>query len=201
MNLPTLVTFLRVALIPFIIVFALYDSTWFRIVAASIFCLAALTDWLDGYLARKLEQTTAFGAFLDPLADKLLVVSILIILTTRYDSLWLTLPVIVITAREIIISGLREWMSRKQRLQSVLTNALGKRKTFLQLIAIILLLLGSTADPNHYFAFTIAQIGYVALYLALALTLWSMFRYLMLGYSDFIGHIEKSQPTEKKIDR
>ena len=111
MNLPNIITIVRILLIPVFVVIFLMANSWSYLAAATLFALAAATDWLDGYLARKLNQTTPFGAFIDPVADKLIVVSALVILIAHHNSIWLTLPSLVIIGREIVISALREWMA------------------------------------------------------------------------------------------
>src|SRR5690606_27793354 len=116
--------------------------------SAAIFGLAALTDWLDGYLARKLDQMTPFGAFLDPVADKLIVAVALVILVQSRPTLLVALPAMIIICREILISALREWMAEMGTRTSVAVSMLGKIKTTLQMIAIALLLLADPAGNN-----------------------------------------------------
>ena len=111
MNLPNVITVTRILLIPVFIGLYMVQQGWSIFAASVLFALAALTDWLDGYLARRLNQTTPFGAFLDPVADKLIVVSALIVLVAYHSNMWLTLPGLVIVGREIVISALREWMA------------------------------------------------------------------------------------------
>jgi len=179
-NLPNALTWLRIVLIPvFVGVYYLPPSllsmpakNW---LAMSVFALAAITDWADGYLARKLGQTSAFGAFLDPVADKLMVAAALIVLVQldRADA-WLA---IIIIGREIAISALREWMARLGQHKSVAVAFIGKIKTGAQITAIIALLLYQPLIPGID---TIA-LGTIALWVAAILTLWSMFHYLRLA--------------------
>lgn len=176
LNLPNILTLLRVALIPLLVVVFYLPWQWAHLASGAIFGLAALTDLLDGYLARKLDQETPFGAFLDPVADKLIVAVALIILLERNASLAFAVPVIVIISREIVISALREWMAEVGDRTSVAVSYIGKVKTTLQMISIIVLL---AFDPNQYAFF--GGLGFVLLYAAAALTLWSMLVYLKIA--------------------
>lgn len=177
MNLPNLLTLLRIVLVPvFALVYLLPGDAWY-LFAAILFALAAFTDWLDGYLARKLGQTTRFGAFLDPVADKLIVVTALILLIGHHADLWLTLPGIIIVSREIFISALREWMAEMNRRGLVAVTQVSKVKTTLQMIAITLLLAN---DPNASNWWVIG--GYLLLYVAALMTLWSMCIYLIAAW-------------------
>src|SRR5215831_4402916 len=182
-NLPIALTWLRIILIPvFVGVYYLPASllsmsakNW---LAMSIFALAAITDWADGYLARKWGQTSEFGAFLDPVADKLMVVAALIVLVwlDRAD-VWLAM---IIIGREIAISALREWMAQLGQAKSVAVAFLGKVKTVAQITAIIALLLNDAFLPR----FT-PVLGTIALWVAAILTLWSMLHYLRLAAPHF----------------
>lgn len=169
-------TLLRVVLIPVLVVCFYWEFPYHSFFAALTFSVAAITDWLDGYLARKWQQTTRFGAFLDPVADKLLVVVALCMLIEQHASLWLTLPALVIVCREIIISALREWMAEIGHSGRVAVAWLGKVKTTAQMTALITLLL---FPPDSIFF--MLWLGYVALYAAAVLTLWSMVSYLKLA--------------------
>jgi len=152
---------------------------------SSYFGLAALTDWVDGYLARKLDQVTPFGAFLDPVADKLIVVAALVLLLEVHSTPWFALPAIVIIGREIVISALREWMSELGSRGSVAVSMMGKIKTWVQMIAVALLLL---AKPEQEL---LTQVGFVAIYAAAIMTLWSMVQYLMLAWPQLSADAEK----------
>ena len=178
-NIPNLLTWLRILLIPvFVTVFYLSDHTMAphlkNLVATGVFLLASLTDWLDGYLARKLNQTSAFGAFLDPVADKLMVAAALILLVKlgRAD----VIIAFIIIGREIAISALREWMAKIGESKSVAVSMLGKIKTAFQMLAITLLLYDETL-----LGLDVQTIGSMLLYMAALLTLWSMGYYLMLA--------------------
>jgi cardiolipin synthase len=187
-NLPTALTWLRIVLIPvFVAVCYLPDSvlslTARNWLSMSIFALAAITDWADGYLARRWGQTSAFGAFLDPVADKLMVAAALIVLVWlhRADA-WLA---IIIIGREIAISALREWMAQLGKAKSVAVAFIGKVKTVAQITAIIALLLDTAFLPS-----VTPVLGTVALWVAAILTLWSMFHYLRLA----APHLSSSGP-------
>ena len=179
-NLPIALTWLRIVLIPlFVGVYYLPDSllsmqgkNW---LAMSIFALAAFTDWADGYLARRWGQVSAFGAFLDPVADKLMVAAALIVLVwlDRAD-MWLA---IIIIGREIAVSALREWMAQLGKAHSVAVAFIGKVKTGAQITAIIALLLYQPVIPG----INTAWLGTTALWVAAILTLWSMLHYLRLA--------------------
>lgn len=173
MNIPTGLTLLRIALIPvFVCVFYL-PLTWTHIATTAIFALAAITDWLDGYLARRWNQTSPFGAFLDPVADKLIVVVALVLLIQAHPSPWMAIPAAIIIGREITISALREWMAEIGQRTYVAVSKIGKIKTIAQMVALLMLLY---REP--FLGIPIYQIGYTLLYVAATLTLWSMFIYL-----------------------
>ena len=179
-NLPIALTWLRIVLIPlFVGVYYLPQSllsmpakNW---LAMTIFAVAAITDWADGWLARRWGQTSAFGAFLDPVADKLMVVAALIVLVwlDRADA---SLAIIII-GREIAISALREWMAQLGKAKSVAVAFIGKVKTVAQITAIIALLLYQPVIPG----INTVWLGTIALWVAAILTLWSMFHYLRLA--------------------
>jgi CDP-diacylglycerol--glycerol-3-phosphate 3-phosphatidyltransferase len=144
--------------------------------ASTVFAFAAATDWLDGYLARRLEQSTPFGAFLDPVADKLMVAVALVLLVQAHANLWLTLPAAVIIGREIVISALREWMAELGARAQVAVSNLGKWKTAAQMLALVILL----ANPPAFTFWVV--LGYVLLIIAAGLTLWSMVQYLRAAW-------------------
>lgn len=173
MTIPTLLTFARIGLIPIFVVCFYLPFEWARPATAVVFSLAALTDWLDGYLARRLDQMSAFGAFLDPVADKLMVAVALIFLVEASPSPWLAIPAAVIIGREIAVSALREWMAGVGQTKRVAVNIIGKIKTTAQMAALILLLY-----HKPLFGLPVAEAGLLLLYLAAALTLWSMIVYL-----------------------
>ncbi len=184
---PTWLTFARIALIPiFVVVFNL-PVWWSNLAATIIFSLAAITDWVDGYLARRLEQTSNFGAFLDPVADKLMVAVALVLLVAAHPSALFSIPAAVIIGREIAVSALREWMAEIGKRAHVAVSSLGKIKTTAQMTALILLLYG---EP--LWGVPVVTIGYGLLYIAAALTLWSMAVYLFAAWPMIKAHNGKA---------
>lgn len=175
-SLPNLLTLLRIILIPIFVGVFYLPFDWAHWVAAIIFAAAGFTDWLDGYLARRLKQMSPFGAFLDPVADKLLVATSLLLLVGAKDVNYITLPAIVIVGREIVISALREWMAEVGRRASVTVNYIGKVKTTMQMLALFLLLAFHPA--NSWWG----VLGFILLYLAAILTIWSMVIYLTIAW-------------------
>jgi cardiolipin synthase len=176
LNVPILLTWLRIITIPLVIGVFYAPQSWLsswqqNLIATALFIAAAITDWLDGYLARRLNQTSAFGAFLDPVADKLMIAAALIVLVQlqRADAI----IAVVIIGREIAISAMREWMAKIGQSRSVAVNVLGKVKTISQMIAVPMLLYH---DPIG--VFDVQRIGTWLIYLAAILTLVSMVNYL-----------------------
>lgn len=176
MTIPNILTLLRIILIPVFVLVYYLPYSWSALGAGIVFAVAAVTDWFDGYLARKLDQSSLFGAFLDPVADKLMVAIALTVLVESYSSLWVTLPAVVIIGREIVISALREWMAEVGKRASVAVSYVGKVKTSLQMLAILLMVVVEPYSNNLSWA------GIVALYLAAILTLWSMYQYLRAAW-------------------
>ncbi|SFM93171.1 CDP-diacylglycerol--glycerol-3-phosphate 3-phosphatidyltransferase [Formivibrio citricus] len=186
LNIPIVLTWFRVALIPvFTVLFYLPETTLSlqhqNEIGALIFALGGITDWLDGYLARRWNQTSSFGAFLDPVADKLLVAAALILLVELNRApAWLA---VIIMGREITISALREWMAQLGKAKSVAVAYIGKLKTAAQMVAIFLLL---WQGPLLFMAGKQTQwLGTVALYVAGILTIVSMFYYLRVAAHQF----------------
>ncbi|WP_090578615.1 CDP-diacylglycerol--glycerol-3-phosphate 3-phosphatidyltransferase [Nitrosomonas sp. Nm58] len=187
MNLPNLLTWLRILAIPLFVGIFYLPPTWLspfgqNLIATIIFSGAAITDWLDGYLARTLNQMSAFGAFLDPVADKLMVAAALIVLVhlERLDA-----PIaLIIIGREITVSALREWMAHIGKAKSVAVSFLGKIKTASQMIAIPLLLYHEKIGDH----FDSQVIGTWLIYLAAILTLWSMIYYLKAAIPQALKH-------------
>ncbi len=184
MNLPILLTLLRIALLPVIVVIFYLPYDWARPVSSLIFIVAGITDWLDGYLARLWNQESRFGAFLDPVADKLMVAVALVLLLEQYPHPWFTIPVAIIIGREIVISALREWMAEIGKRTSVAVSVIGKFKTTLQMIAIIVLLTQTSLNDTR-----IEILGFVALYTAAILTIWSMTVYMKAAWQDLSDSI------------
>jgi len=186
LNVPNLLTWLRILLIPVFLVVFNFPDTWLtgpqkNLTATALFAVASITDWLDGYLARTLNQTSAFGAFLDPVADKLMVAAALILLVglARVDA-----PIaVIIIGREIAISALREWMAKMGKSRSVAVNFLGKVKTAAQMVAILLLLYHSML----FGLIDTQKLGTVLIYIAAVLTLWSMAYYLKMALPLVLG--------------
>ncbi len=177
LNIPNILTWLRIAAIPLFVAVLYIDEAWLttrqaNIVSMWIFIAAAVTDWLDGYLARKWNQTSAFGAFLDPVADKLMVAAALIVLVElgRIDAI----VALIIIGREITISALREWMAQLGQSKNVAVSMLGKIKTVAQLVAIPFLLF----DGTLFGVLDCRITGRILIWIAAVLTVWSMFYYL-----------------------
>lgn len=180
MNIPLLLTFSRLSAIPIFGVVYYLPFRYAHPIAAIIFIVAAITDWLDGYLARKFSQATDFGAFLDPVADKLLVGVALIFIVGEHYVSYLTIPAAIIICREILISALREWMAEIGKRTSVAVTFVSKVKTVMQMIALILLLwyIPGSSHTNVLYA------GVVLLWVAAFLTLWTMIVYLHVAWPD-----------------
>jgi CDP-diacylglycerol--glycerol-3-phosphate 3-phosphatidyltransferase len=176
-SIPTLLTYLRIILIPvFVLVFFMsYD--WVNVAVTAIFTVAAVTDWLDGYLARRLGQMSRFGAFLDPVADKLIVGVALVLLVQANPNFWMTVAAAVIIGREITISALREWMAEIGERAQVAVSNLGKWKTTAQMAALFMLLY-----HEPLLGIPMYSLGMVFLYIAVVLTLWSMVLYLKAAW-------------------
>lgn len=177
LNVPTLLTLLRIALIPVFVVAFYMPGRWAGPVCALLFGVAALTDWLDGYLARRWGQTSRFGAFLDPVADKLMVATALILIVASLPSPWVAISAAVIIGREITISALREWMAEIGDRGTVAVSGIGKFKTTMQMVALLLLLY---REP--LLGYPPYQAGVILLVIAAILTLWSMVHYLRLAW-------------------
>jgi CDP-diacylglycerol--glycerol-3-phosphate 3-phosphatidyltransferase len=176
MNIPNLLTILRVLLIPVFIGLFYLPFSWSYWAASGVFALASATDWLDGYLARRLGQSTPFGAFLDPVADKLMVAVALVLLVEEHGNLWLTLPAMIIIGREIVVSALREWMAELGARAQVAVSQLGKWKTAAQMVSLVILL-GNPPRMDLW-----VGLGFALLIIAAGLTLWSMVQYLRAAW-------------------
>lgn len=178
-NIPNILSMLRILAIPLIAAIYLSNLKYAGPIASAVFGIACVTDWLDGYLARKLNQTSRFGKFLDPVADKLIVAVVLVLLVFEYDNIWLVLSAMIIISREITISALREWMAEVGQRSQVAVSYIGKVKTTFQMIALLFLLWGKPV-----FGINIFQLGLVLLIIAAALTLYSMFIYLKAAFAE-----------------
>ena len=196
-NIPTALTWLRIVLIPVFVAVYYLPEPWLSLTAKnwtamSIFSVAAVTDWLDGYLARRWGVVSAFGAFLDPVADKLMVCAALIMLVwLRRAEVYLA---VIIIGREIAISALREWMAQLGQSKSVAVALIGKIKTGAQMTAIIALLLYEPLIPG----ISTPLLGTLALWVAAILTLWSMVHYLKLAAPHFESEPEAPSATTPK---
>lgn len=176
-TLPTAITLLRIALIPLFAVVFYLPFGWANVAATCIFVLAGISDWVDGYLARSLQLESPFGAFLDPVADKLMVVVVIVLLVEAHPSIYLALPSVVIVAREISISALREWMAELGRRTTVKVSFIGKIKTVAQMLA-----LGFMIYFEPFMGLPIFTTGLVIYYFAALLTILSMVIYLRAAW-------------------
>jgi CDP-diacylglycerol---glycerol-3-phosphate 3-phosphatidyltransferase len=176
-NLATVLTVGRIVLIPVMVGLFYLPWTWTHEATAMVFLAAALTDWLDGWVARKYDQASPFGAFLDPVADKLMVATALVLIVQRDPQPWLAVVAAVIIGREISISALREWMAELGQRALVKVGWVGKSKTIVQMTALTMLLWREPIGP-----LPIYTIGLVLLVVAAALTLWSAGQYLRAAW-------------------
>ena len=177
LNLPNVLTLARIAVIPLVVVFYVLPMPWARPTAALLFLASSATDWLDGYLARRWDQTSAFGRFLDPVADKLVVGAALVLLVQGHPTTYIAVPAIIIIGREITVSALREWMAEIGERARVAVSWVGKSKTALQMLSITLMLW-----ERPLFGIPVYGLGVVLFYVAAALTLWSMALYLRAAW-------------------
>ncbi len=176
MNWANQVTFLRLLLIPVVVGFYYSSISNAEVLAAVLFTIASVSDWLDGYLARRFELSSEFGAFLDPVADKLLVVAVLVMLVSVYPIL--LLPTLIIISREILISALREWMAARGQRGAVAVAFIGKLKTTFQMLALIGLILVNPESPDWLF-----RGSFGLLLVAAVLSLWSMLLYFSKAWA------------------
>jgi len=182
-NIPNSLTLLRIILIPVFVLIFYLPVKWSNLIACIIFSLAAVTDLLDGYLARKLEQTSKLGEFLDPVADKLMIAVVLVLLVEQDPRALLALPAAVIIGREITVSALREWMAQLGARSHVSVSIYGKIKTASQMLALILLIY-----RHDLFFLPVYETGLVLLYVATTLTLWSMMQYIVSAWPEIRGN-------------
>ena len=183
LNIPIYLTLLRIALIPLLTIVFYLPWENANVACMLIFLLAGFTDWLDGYLARKMKLETQFGAFLDPVADKLMVAVVLILLVQKIPDVYLAIPAAIIIGREITIASLREWRAEIGQRAHVKVSSLGKWKTSAQMFAI-----GFFLYHDDLFGLPILELGYGLLYLAAILTLWSMIQYLHAAFTAINTH-------------
>jgi CDP-diacylglycerol--glycerol-3-phosphate 3-phosphatidyltransferase len=190
LTIPTWLTLLRIAMIPVLVVIYYLDYRWTNIAATAIFAFASITDWLDGWIARRWNQYSAFGAFLDPVADKLMVSTALVITVEHHHTVWMALWASVIIGREIAVSALREWMAEAGQGAKVAVQAIGKIKTVVQMVA-----LGFLLYRQPLWGFPIFAIGEWLLAAAAMLTLWSGYEYARAAWPSL------SAQEKKVVDR
>ena len=184
-TLPNILTVIRLLAAPGVAIMFLYvHRPWADGFALTLFVLAAVTDWFDGYLARRLQQSTPFGAFLDPVADKVMVATALVLIAADIHNLWAVVPAIIIISREIFISALREWMAGLGKRANVAVSNLGKYKTIAQMLALI----GLIWQPQLPLFAWFTPAGWILLYIATILTVWSMYEYLRAAWADLAAN-------------
>ena len=181
-NIPNALTIFRIIAIPLIILVFFLPVSWARPASGCLFVLAGVTDWLDGYLARRLGQTSKFGAFLDPVADKLIISTALVLLVQSDPQVIFSMIAVIIIGREIAVSALREWMAELGERGQVAVTFFGKWKTTVQIIGISLMLY-----QKEILGLPIYEIGIAFMLVAAGLTLWSMIDYLRTAWPMMIG--------------
>jgi CDP-diacylglycerol--glycerol-3-phosphate 3-phosphatidyltransferase len=195
-NLPTWLTLFRVALLPVMVLVFYLPFHGHNITAAVVFVLAALTDWFDGYLARRLNLTSAFGAFLDPVADKLMVAVTLFLLVEAHRGGWpgilMAITAAIIVGREISVSALREWMAEIGTRATVKVAFIGKLKTVMQMVALVVLIVQHDAETLRLY-----HVGEALLVLAGILTIWSGFYYLRAAWPYLRGDVVATSPSPR----
>ncbi|KAB8179451.1 CDP-diacylglycerol--glycerol-3-phosphate 3-phosphatidyltransferase [Lysobacter maris] len=190
LTVPTILTLLRILLIPVLVLVFYLPFKWTNFAAAFIFALASVTDWLDGWIARRYDQHSAFGAFLDPVADKLMVAIALMLIVQKHPTVWMTLWAAVIIGREIAVSALREWMAELGQRARVKVASIGKIKTVVQMLALVCLLYQEPFAGLPVFA-----IGEWMLAAAALLTLWSGLAYLRAAWPTLKEDEHSSEKT------
>ncbi len=182
LNIPNLLTLFRIAILPVAVLFYYLPVSYGHQLTACCVFIIGLTDFFDGYFARKWNQGTPFGAFLDPVADKLAVVTGCLVVTGYFCHVFITLCCLVIVAREILISALREWMAELGKRMSLKVQYIAKLKTFVQAAAFLILIWCNDTSPDWLF-----YIGSACLFVAVILTLLSMVSYLRVAWPDFVS--------------
>ena len=177
MTVPTMLTLARIVMIPVLVLVFYLPYKWTNFAAAFIFAFASITDWLDGWIARRYNQFSAFGAFLDPVADKLMVAIALLLTVQKHPTVWMALWAAVIIGREIAVSALREWMAELGQRATVKVATIGKIKTIVQMVALVCLLY-----QEPLFGLNVFVMGEWLLAAAALLTLWSGFAYLRAAW-------------------
>ncbi len=197
LTIPTMLTLARILMIPVLLVVFYLPWKWTSVAAMLVFALASLTDWLDGWIARRYHQYSAFGAFLDPVADKLMVSTALFLIVQAHPTPWMACWAGVIVGREIAVSALREWMAELGQRAKVKVQSLGKIKTIVQMVAIGCLLYSPSKEPEPWLWMgrEVFIIGDWMLAAAALLTLWSGFEYLRAAWPVLRAAEGKSVPT------
>ena len=186
LTVPTILTLLRIVMIPVLVIVFYLDFRWTNIAAAAIFAFASLTDWADGWIARRYNQYSNFGAFLDPVADKLMVAVALMLTVQAHPTVWMALWAAVIIGREIAVSALREWMAEVGQRSKVKVATLGKVKTVVQMVALVMLLY-----QQDFLGLPVFLIGEWLLAGAALLTLWSGYEYLRAAWPSLKEDVKK----------
>jgi CDP-diacylglycerol--glycerol-3-phosphate 3-phosphatidyltransferase len=181
-NLPNTLTWLRISMIPAILALFFLPYWWADPAACAAFALAGITDTLDGYYARKLGQTSRLGAFLDPVADKLIVAAALVLIVSKDPRWFVVIAAVVIIGREIAVSALREWMAEIGARGRIKVSNLGKYKTIMQIVGLSLLLF-----RRDVFGIPVYTLGLLLTAVATVLTLWSMVAYMRLAWPELRG--------------
>ncbi|QCO67429.1 CDP-diacylglycerol--glycerol-3-phosphate 3-phosphatidyltransferase [Luteimonas yindakuii] len=201
LTVPTWLTLLRILMIPLLVIVFYLPFKWTNFASAAIFGLAAITDWLDGWIARRYHQSSAFGAFLDPVADKLMVAVALFLIVQGHPTPWMAFWAAVIVGREIAVSALREWMAALGQRATVRVAAIGKFKTVVQMVALLCLLYSVTPDrparAMPWMGEPVFVIGDWLLAAAALLTLWSGFLYLRAAWPVLMESEQKGVDTTR----
>ena len=176
-SVPNILTLFRIVLIPFFVFFFYVPIPGHHYITACLFAIAGFTDWLDGYIARRYQQTSKLGAFLDPVADKLMVAVALVVIVNVYPFWWVAIPAAVIISREIVVSALREWMAELGKRSVVKVSFIGKVKTTCQMASMVVLLIKPNDLGNIW-----VILSFLLLYVAVILTVYSMWLYLVAAY-------------------
>jgi CDP-diacylglycerol---glycerol-3-phosphate 3-phosphatidyltransferase len=187
LTVPTMLTLARIVMIPVLVAVFYLPYTWTNFAAAFVFAFASVTDWLDGYIARRWHQYSAFGAFLDPVADKLMVATALFLIVQSHPTKWMAVWAAVIVGREIAVSALREWMAELGQRKKVAVATVGKIKTIVQMVALTLLLY-----QVPFAGIPVFTIGEWMLAVAALLTLWSGWEYLRAAWPSLLAETASS---------
>ncbi len=207
LTIPTWLTLLRIVLIPVLVAVYYLPYGWTNFASVFVFVLAALTDWLDGWIARKYDQYSAFGAFLDPVADKLMVAVSLFLIVQGHHTVWMAIWAAIIVGREIAVSALREWMAEMGQRAKVKVASLGKFKTIVQMVALGCLLYSITPNSTLpvgtgiWMGKVVFIIGDWLLAIAAILTLWSGAQYLHAAWPSLREDEQTAVDSSRKEGR